>query len=100
MRPTIQRAANIREIRAVEGSKMLFEDIAPLLNVTFVRNGQLTVIPFPFKYLRESISFKNMGLTNSWIQYNTSSCTNKRISYHSRVYGSVFLKWLDILRQD
>lgn len=55
MRPVVQRAANIREIRAVDGSKMLFEDIVPLLNVTFVRNGQLTVIPFPFKYLREYI---------------------------------------------
>lgn len=55
MRPTVHHAANIREIRALGGSELLFEAIAPLLNVTFVRNGQLTVIPFPFKYLKEYI---------------------------------------------
>lgn len=29
------------------------EDILPLLTVEFVRSGQYTVLPFPFKYLRE-----------------------------------------------
>ena len=60
MRPAVQRAANIREIRTVGNSEMLFERMVPLLNVTFVRNGQLTVIPFPFKYLREYI-IQNYG---------------------------------------
>ena len=27
--------------------------VLPTMNVTFVHNGQLTVLPFPFKYLRE-----------------------------------------------
>lgn len=58
MRPAVHRSANIREIRAVEGSIILFDYIAPMLNVTFVRNGQLTVVPFPFKYLREFIKMQ------------------------------------------
>lgn len=29
------------------------EDLLPLLTVEFVRSGQYTVLPFPFKYLRE-----------------------------------------------
>ena len=55
MRPTVQRAANIRQICAYKESRNLFKDLVPLLDVTFVRNGQLTVLPFPFKYLREYI---------------------------------------------
>lgn len=44
-----------RKIEKVEHSKDLFSQLLPLMDVTFVRNGQLTVIPFPFKYLREYI---------------------------------------------
>ena len=29
----------------------MFDKLLPLMNVTFVRNGQLTVVPFPFKYI-------------------------------------------------
>ncbi len=53
MKPAIQTAANIRKIEAVEDSILMFEKLLPLMNVKFVRNGQLTVLPFPFKYLRE-----------------------------------------------
>lgn len=53
MRPTINRAANIRKIEPFEDSELMFEKLLPLMNVTFVHNGQLTIIPFPFKYLRE-----------------------------------------------
>lgn len=55
MRWSVPRAANIRQISAFGNSDLLFEKLAALLDVTFVRNGQLTVIPFPFKYLREYI---------------------------------------------
>lgn len=55
MRPYINRAANIRKIEVYENSPLLFEQLLPLMNVTFVHNGQLTVVPFPFKYLREYI---------------------------------------------
>lgn len=53
---TIQCAANIRKILPYEQSELFFDQLLPLMSVTFVRNGQLTVIPFPFKYLREYIS--------------------------------------------
>ncbi len=56
MRSTIQCAANIRKMESYQGALVLFEKLLPLMNVTFVHNGQLTVIPFPFKYWREYIA--------------------------------------------
>ena len=32
---------------------MEFSELLPLMAVDFVRNKQYTVLPFPFKYLRE-----------------------------------------------
>ena len=56
MRWLINRAANIRKIEPFEDSILMFEELLPLMNVTFVHNGQLTIIPFPFKYLREHLN--------------------------------------------
>lgn len=56
MRCLINRAANIRKIKPFEDSILMFEKLLPLMNVTFVHNGQLTIIPFPFKYLREHLN--------------------------------------------
>lgn len=56
MRCLINRAANIRKIEPFEDSILMFEKLLPLMNVTFVHNGQLTIIPFPFKYLREHLN--------------------------------------------
>lgn len=55
MQSDIQFATNVREVSPYEQSNILFEQILPLMNASFVRNGQLTVIPFPFKYIREYI---------------------------------------------
>ena len=55
MRTNVAHAANIRMVEPYKNSVLRFEDLLPLMNVTFVRNGQLTVMPFPFKYLREYI---------------------------------------------
>lgn len=66
MKNTLHNAANIRKIEPYGNAPNLFEQLLPLMNVTFVRNEQLTVVPFPFKYLMEYIrSFKNL---NSEIQ--------------------------------
>lgn len=56
MRCLINRAANIRKIEPFEDSILMFEKLLPLMNVTFVHNGQLTIIPFQFKYLREHLN--------------------------------------------
>lgn len=56
MRPKIQCAANIRKIERIDDAPDMLPKLLPLMDVTFVRNGQLTVLPFPFKYLREYIS--------------------------------------------
>ncbi len=53
MRTKVVNAANIRKITPYQSARLMFEDLLPLMNVTFVHNGQLTVVPFPFKYLRE-----------------------------------------------
>ena len=55
MKYTIERASVVREIQAVDGSKLIFKKLLPLMGVEFVRYGMLTVVPFPFKYLREYI---------------------------------------------
>ena len=62
MKYTIERASVIREIHAVEGSKLVFKELLPLMGVEFVRYGMLTVIPFPFKYLREYIVKKEKSI--------------------------------------
>ena len=55
MKYLLHNAANIRKIEPFGNAPLLFEKLLPLMNVTFVRNGQLTVVPFPFKYLQEHI---------------------------------------------
>lgn len=55
MRPNIQRASLIRSVEGYNGSEVIFDQMLPMMNVTFVHNGQLTVLPFPFKYLREYV---------------------------------------------
>ncbi|TVQ60785.1 MAG: hypothetical protein EA366_03445, partial [Spirulina sp. DLM2.Bin59] len=52
-------ACHIRKIVAVNGSKLVFKQILPTMDVDFVRTGQSTVIPFPFKYIREYKSLDN-----------------------------------------
>lgn len=56
MNTGIDRAAKIYEISATPGSDLFFDRLLQLMNVLFVRNSQLTVMPFPFKYLREYIT--------------------------------------------
>ena len=56
MHPKIQRGCVIRKLEGFHGASVRFEKMLPMMNVSFVHNGQLTVIPFPFKYLREYIN--------------------------------------------
>jgi hypothetical protein len=53
--PKVERSAQVRKIVPHKQSKLFFREVLDTMNVTFVRNGQLTVMPFPFKYLREWI---------------------------------------------
>jgi len=46
-------ACHIRKIIAIKGCKLIFRDLLKTMDVDFVRTGQSTVIPFPFKYIRE-----------------------------------------------
>lgn len=58
MQPTIQCAANVRAVEIYKGN-LNFQELLPLMSVTFVRNGQLTILPFPIKYIREYINIIN-----------------------------------------
>ena len=55
MRYTLNWAANIRTIEPIGTASLIYRQLLPTMSVTFVRNNQLTVVPFPFKYLREYI---------------------------------------------
>lgn len=59
MKPSIQTSAQIRCVSQAKSGSGEFSRLLPLMNVSFVRNGQLTVIPFPFKYLREYLNTLN-----------------------------------------
>lgn len=50
-------ACHFRKIKAVNGSRLIFKELLPTMNVDFVRTGQSTVLPFPFKYIREYVKF-------------------------------------------
>ncbi|MEH2168213.1 MAG: hypothetical protein V7K41_16480 [Nostoc sp.] len=52
-------ACHLRKIVAVDDSKLIFRQLLETMDVDFVRTGQSTVIPFPFKYIRE---YKNFGV--------------------------------------
>jgi hypothetical protein len=55
---SIKEACHLRKVVAVDGSKLIFKELLPTMNVDFVRTGQSTVVPFPFKYLREYMKFE------------------------------------------
>jgi len=54
LRSNLAKATIIREVRAAK-KNLVFDKLLPTMNVDFVRHGGLTVIPYPFKYLREKI---------------------------------------------
>lgn len=62
MKYTIERASVVREIQAVDGSRLIFRELLPLMGVEFVRYGMLTVVPFLFKYIREYIVEEEKGV--------------------------------------
>ena len=62
MQNKIERASHIRKVKPYENSPLFYEELLETMNVTFVRNGQLTILPFPFKYLREYIQMERREL--------------------------------------
>jgi hypothetical protein len=52
LRQSIHNACLLREVISI-GEKINMQDLLKLMAVEFVRNGQYTVLPFPFKYLSE-----------------------------------------------
>lgn len=55
MKAKVENSANIRRLDKYKDSELVIDKLLPLMDTTLVRNGQLTVLPYPFKYLREYI---------------------------------------------
>lgn len=56
---SFKNACHLRKIKAVNGSRLVFKELLPTMDVDFVRTGQSTVLPFPFKYIREYAKFED-----------------------------------------
>lgn len=56
MKAKVENSANIRRIEKYHDSELIIDKILPLMDTALIRNGQLTVLPYPFKYLREYIN--------------------------------------------
>ena len=52
MRTTVPTASVVRRVHVVKGTQFM-DRLVCMLDVAFVRNRRSTVLPFPFKYLRE-----------------------------------------------
>lgn len=63
LKQTIINASNIREIHPIKGN-LIFSQLLDTLNVDFVKHGELTVLPFPFKYLRELMQQQTVLIEN------------------------------------
>lgn len=50
----------IREIQAIDNAPIFCEELLPLMDVDFIRWRSLTILPFPFKYLREFAKKENV----------------------------------------
>lgn len=55
---SLHNACLLREVINL-GDKLDMQEFLKLMAVGFVRNGQYTILPFPFKYLNEIIAVKN-----------------------------------------
>lgn len=55
----IERGCPVRQITGHNDDSVFFSDLLGLMNVDLIRNAQLTVLPFPFKYIREYRSISN-----------------------------------------
>ena len=62
LQQSINNACILREV-ITTGEQIFMKDLFQLLAVEFVRNGQYTVVPFPFKYLNEVVEkMKNLEI--------------------------------------
>ncbi|MCD8293926.1 MAG: hypothetical protein LUE27_01580 [Clostridia bacterium] len=52
MQMKVERSARIREVRAAHDNPLFFDEIVSLLDVNFIRDNQITVVPFPLKFIR------------------------------------------------
>lgn len=59
LQTSLHNACIVRKVISMEDA-IDFQKLLPLMAVDFVRNNQYTVLPFPFKYLREYAAMHNI----------------------------------------
>lgn len=55
----ISKASHLYKINCIDNSKSLIKELLNLMAVKFVRLNNITVLPYPIKYLREYINIEN-----------------------------------------
>ncbi len=55
----ITNASVVYLIESVDGSRIFFDELFPMMTVPFVRHNQNSVTPFPIKYLKEWYKMEN-----------------------------------------
>lgn len=57
MQSKIAKASRLYQVKVIKGENIV-RTILPLMSVTFVKLNEFTVLPYPFKYLREFIAIQ------------------------------------------
>ena len=59
MQSNFKEATHVRQIDVRKGDDIDLINILKMMEVVFVRNGQLTMFPFPYKYIREYLKMNS-----------------------------------------
>ncbi|GGF24324.1 hypothetical protein [Echinicola rosea] len=60
IKASFKNYCNIRRAVPIENAPILFDELIETMNVDFVKHEGLTVLPFPFKYIREYLKIQNL----------------------------------------
>lgn len=60
IKASFKNYSNIRKAIPIEDAPMLFNELIETMNVDFVKHEGLTVLPFPFKYIKEYLKIREL----------------------------------------
>lgn len=60
IKASFKNYCNIRKAVPIEDAPVLFDELIETMNVDFVKHEGLTVLPFPFKYIREYLKINKL----------------------------------------
>ncbi len=62
----LAKASHLYKINCIDGSKSLIKELLQLMAVKFVRLNNITVLPYPIKYLREYIEMERKNNSKNY----------------------------------